>query len=272
MRIGFFDSGIGGVSVAQSAMSNLPRYDYLYFADDTHMPYGNKDKESLYNLTTQALEKMFQNDCKLVILACNSASTILPQIQQEWLPRNYPDRKVLGVIRPTVEHMAESSDIRKIYVLATPVTVKSESFDHELNKINIQCDFHEIACPGLAEAIELSADYTSDPKILTLIEKYLHTIPTDEIVEIYTGCTHYAFISPVVKQLRPRAIVHNQGTIVASKLKEYLNRHAEIESHLLKEIDTSRVTLCNSDSPGYILKLQKTFQHSFDETVQTNTN
>jgi glutamate racemase len=268
MRIGFFDSGIGGVSVAQSAMSNLHRYDYLYFADDTHMPYGNKDKTVLYSLTTQALEKMFQNDCKLIVLACNSASTILPRIQQEWLPQYYPDRKVLGVIRPTVEHMGESDDIRKIYVLATPVTVKSESFDHELKKINIPCSFHEIACPGLAEAIERSTDYTADPKILTLIEKYLQTIPTDVVVEIYTGCTHYAFISPVIQRLRPRAIVHNQGTIVATKLKEYLGRHPEIESYLSQNAGDKNYkinTYCDSGESRYILKLQKTFSFRFDE-------
>ena len=129
----------------------------------------------MYKRQTQALETMFENDCKLVILACNSASTILPRIQQEWLPEHHPDRKVLGVIRPTVEHMGESSDIRKIYVLATPVTVESESFDHELNKINIRCDFHEIACSGLAETIERSADYISDPNILALTKEYLQT-------------------------------------------------------------------------------------------------
>ena len=267
MRIGFFDSGIGCVSVAQTVMNSLPRYDYLYFADDTHMPYGNKDKSILYDLTTQALETMFENDCKLVILACNSASTTLPRIQQEWLPEHHPDRKVLGVIRPTVEHMGESSDIRKIYVLATPVTVESESFDHELNKINIRCDFHEIACSGLAETIERSADYISDPNILALTKEYLQTIPTDEKVEIYTGCTHYAFISPLIKRLRPRAIVHNQGTVVASKLKDYLRRHNEIESHLSKRIGAVRHTLCNSDSPGYILKLQEAFQYDFNETA-----
>ncbi len=267
MRIGFFDSGIGGVSVAQTVMNSLPRYDYLYFADNTHMPYGNKDKSTLYDLTTQALETMFENDCKLVILACNSASTILPRIQQEWLPEHHPDRKVLGVIRPTVEHMGESSDIRKIYVLATPVTVESEAFDHELNKISIQCDFHEIACPGLAETIERASDYATDPGLISLTEKYLQTIPTDEIVEIYTGCTHYAFIAPLIKRLRPSAIVHNQGTIVASKLKDYLRRHSEIESHLSQHRGVSPDTLCNSDSPGYILKLQEAFQYDFNETA-----
>lgn len=265
MRIGFFDSGIGGVSIAQAVMKSLPQYNYIYFADDAHMPYGNKDLESLYHLTTKAIEKLFKNDCRLVILACNSASSVLPRIQQEWLPNAYPDRKVLGVIRPTAEHMGVLPADAKVFVLATPITIESQSYVRELNKINMTCDFNSVACANLAEAVERSSNYTNDPALYSLCERYLDTISKDETVEIYTGCTHYAFVSNMIKTLRPNASVHNQGQIVADKLKKYLQRHTEVEQFLTKSVSPEPVILCDSGEPGYILKLQNAFIHKFAE-------
>lgn len=264
MRIGFFDSGIGGVSVAKSVIRHLPQYEYVYFADDTHMPYGNKDHNRLYTLTTAAITELFERNCKLVILACNSASTVLPRIQQEWIPKWYPDRKVLGVIRPTVEHIGELSQRSKVYVLATTITVTSESFEHELNKIHAICDFHAIPCPALAEAIEQSVDLPEDPRIRQLCNTYLSTIPTNTAVDIYTGCTHYAFISSLLKELRPLAHIHNQGRIVSIKLQDYLLRHPEIESHLSQTKSISLDTLCDSESSGYVQKLNEAYHFNLD--------
>ncbi|MBP6994125.1 glutamate racemase [Candidatus Woesebacteria bacterium] len=263
MRIGFFDSGIGGVSIAQAAMKNLPQYSYVYFADDTHMPYGNKNLESLYQLTTNALETLFAKDCRLVILACNSASSVLPRIQQEWLPKRHPDRKVLGVIRPTAEHMGALPADAKVFVLATPITVESQSYTRELHKINMTCDFNSVACPRLAEAVEYSVDHSKDPTIYSLCEKYLSTVPKNTQVEMYTGCTHYAFISDMITKLRPNAVVHNQSQIVAEQLVDYLKRHSEVDLSLTKQTGIQPEILCDSGEPRYILKLQKTFTHNF---------
>jgi glutamate racemase len=260
MRIGFFDSGIGGVTVAQAVMKALPGYEYVYYADDTHMPYGNKEKSLIYTLTTDALRRMFEKKCELVILACNSASTVLPRIQQEWLPKEFPDRKVLGVIRPTVEHMVDTTKVDKVYVLATPVTVSSQSFDHELAKIQKSVDFHEIACPGLAEAIEYSADSMRDQNIISLCERYLESVPTKGAFEIYTGCTHYAFVTGHIKKIRPHTRVRNQGGIVAAKLVSYLSRHPEIEECLSRVTTPSLEILCSSGSKKYITKVEKALQ------------
>jgi len=266
MHIGFFDSGIGGVSVAKSVTRDLPQYNYIYYADDTHMPYGDKNQDTLYTLTTTALVQLFERNCKLVILACNSASTVLPRIQQEWIPKSYPDRKVLGVIRPTTEHIDEISQKSKVYVLATPITVKSQSFEHELNKIHAFCDFHAIPCPELAEAIERSVNIRDDQKIHQLCNTYLSSIPANTVIDMYTGCTHYAFVSSLLKELRPLARIHNQGNIVSIKLQDYLLRHPEIESFLSQTKSLSLDTLCHSDSSEYAEKLRRSYHFNLDHT------
>lgn len=263
MHIGFFDSGIGGVSVAQSAIRDLPHYTYVYFADDTNMPYGNKSKDTLFDLTKKALEQMFAANCKLVVLACNSATTVLPRIQQEWLPKYYPNHKVLGVIRPTVEHMTEQKGQEDVYVLATAVTVSSKSFTHELSKIQKSLRFFEIPCPELAEAIEKSKNYEENTEIVSLCKKYLSTVPADKSVTIYTGCTHYAFVSDIIRRLRPRAKVFTQGNMVSPKLVQYLSRHPEIEKSLSRTMSAQLVTLCSSRNPDYIQKLKQALLFPF---------
>ncbi len=223
MRIGFFDSGIGGTTILRQVMHDLPQYSYLYYADNAHLPYGNKSPEELYVLTTNALKAMFAQDCNLVVLACNTATTVLPRIQQEWLPHHFPDRKVLGIIRPTVEHMIASGK-KKIYLLATVATVNADSYGHELKKLGSDIELVQIACPDLATAIEEEADRESSPRIRKLLTEYLSLV-TDTNPTLYTACTHYELVRDMIYQISGIK-AFTQGYLGAKSLGKYLNRHS----------------------------------------------
>lgn len=257
MQIGLFDSGIGGVTVAKKVLRYLPQYSYTYYADDKHMPYGEKDSEAVYRYTTNSLRILFEQGCTLVILACNTATTVLPRIQHELLLKEFPDRKVLGVIRPTAEHIGITcGENVGIYLMATPRTVLSRAYDHELAKINSTCDLHEIPCTGLAAAIEHSDNVQTDPRIYSLCEKYVRDVPNDRPAVVYTACTHYAFAKRILRRLRPLARVVNQPSIVSRSLTQYLNTHPNIDSKLTKSPNGSIKILCSSHNPAYIQKIE----------------
>lgn len=263
MNIGFFDSGIGGISVAREVMRVLPHYSYVYHADDLHMPYGSKHAQTLFELTTRALRKLFtQHNCALVILACNTATTVLPRIQQEWLPINFPDRKVLGVIRPTVEHMTELQSEHPMFLLATAQTVRAQSYDHELTKIGKKCDFHEIACPKLAQAIEESENMENDTYIRNLLKRYLQSVPKDTPVTIYTGCTHFEFVSGYIRESHPHADIHTQSSIIKDKFAYYLSQHLELKGRLKVILNQNTNITCSSGSDAYLQKLHTLLAYS----------
>ena len=223
MKIGFFDSGIGGTTILRQVMRDLPQYSYLYYADNAHLPYGDKSPDELYTLTTNALKEMFSHDCKLVVLACNTATTVLPRIQQEWLPHNFPDRKVLGIIRPTIEHMIASGK-KKIHLLATEATVKADSYSHELKKLGSDIELVQIACSELASAIEEEQDLQKSPKIKSLLTQYLSSI-SDSNPTVYTGCTHYELVRDMIYRISGIK-AFTQGYLGAKSLGEYLRRHS----------------------------------------------
>lgn len=223
MKIGFFDSGIGGTTILRQVMRDLPQYSYLYYADNAHLPYGDKSPDELYTLTTNALTEMFAHDCKLVVLACNTATTVLPRIQHEWLPRHFPDRKVLGIIRPTIEHMIASGK-KKIHLLATEATVKADSYTHELKKLGSDIELVQIPCPDLASDIEEEQDLQKSPKIRSLLTQYLSSI-SDSNPIVYTGCTHYELVRDMIYQISG-VKAFTQGYLGAKSLDEYLHRHS----------------------------------------------
>jgi glutamate racemase len=206
-------------------MRDLPQYSYLYYADNAHLPYGDKSPDELYALTTKALNEMFIHGCKLIVLACNTATTVLPRIQQEWLPYNFPDRKVLGIIRPTAEHMIASGK-KKIHLLATEATVKADSYTHELKKLGSDIELVQIPCPDLASAIEEEQDLQKSTKIRSLLTRYLSSI-TDKNPVVYTGCTHYELVRDVIYELSGIK-AFTQGYLGAKSLGEYLLRHSEL--------------------------------------------
>lgn len=263
MNIGFFDSGIGGVAVAKSIIRLFGMYKYVYLADDLHMPYGQKSPNEIFDLTTRALRTLFERDCLLVILACNSASSVLPRIQREWLPVNFPERKVLGVIRPTAEDIADHQRHETVYILATPVTVQARSFGNELVKIGQSGKFVECPCAGLAEAVERSTNYQHDEAVRDILTQCLRDIPNDEPVIIYTGCTHYAYITDMIRSLRPLAHVRNQGRIVSKRLRDYLERHPGITAQLSLTTALSLSIVSTSQSMQYHTKLEGAFSYHF---------
>lgn len=233
MKLGIFDSGLGGLTVLRSINELLPELSTVYFGDNANTPYGTKSFEEIFAHTLDGVRFLFAQGCPLVILACNTASAqALRKIQQEILPREFPDRRVLGVIRPTVEYLIEETDTKNIGVFATPATVRSEAYAHEFNKImagvSRQVFLCQKACSGLVEAVE--AGQINSPETKKLVEGYCRGFEGDLAL---LGCTHYPFLEPLFHMyLPPGTRVFTSGPIVAKKLKKYLERHAEIDKQL----------------------------------------
>ncbi|MFO0703410.1 MAG: glutamate racemase [Patescibacteria group bacterium] len=223
MNIGVFDSGIGGLTVLKSFLKNLPNYTYKYFGDNANAPYGEKSSEEIYDLTIKGIEFLFSKNCSLVILACNTASTVLPKIQQEWLPVHHPDKKVLGIIRPTAENIIKNNG-QKLYLMATPATVSAKSYEKELVKLGSNVKIDPIACPGLAKAIEDSGGQTTK-EVVETIRKVLSPVNfADTNTSIYLACTHYEFVEKEIEAQTGCKIFH-QNKLCATSLTKYISRH-----------------------------------------------
>lgn len=230
MKIGVFDSGLGGLFLLRSMLSSkvLSNYDFVFLGDTKNLPYGDKTQKQIYKLITNAVRFLFEQDCKLIIIACNTASAqALRKLQQEYLPKNYPDRKVLGVIRPTVESV-KSGDI---CVLATKSTVGAKAYTKELKKIHPDLKVTEIAAPELVQLIE-SANLS---KLKQAIAKYAIAIKRTKAKNLILGCTHYALARQIFANSLPKSIkIISQDEIIGTKLITYLTQHPEIKSKLSK--------------------------------------
>lgn len=234
--IGVFDSGYGGLTVLKEIVNRLPQYDYLYLGDNARAPYGNRSFETVYEYTLQAVKWFFDRGCSLVILACNTASAkALRSIQQKDLPKLAPQKRVLGVIRPTAEVIGNYSETGSVGVLATSGTVASESYPMEIGKFFPQVKVYQEACPmwvPLAENNEHSghgADY--------FVKKNLHQIfeKGDDIDVLLLGCTHYPLLREKIEEYLPMGVkLISQGEIVSESLADYLQRHPEIENRCSK--------------------------------------
>lgn len=226
MRIGIFDSGLGGLAIAQAIIREMPHYDYLYLGDTKRVPYGNRSQESIHQFTSEALEFLFQRDCQLVIIACNTASAeALRKTQQEYLPNNFPDRNVLGVIIPTVEEAVQGS--HRVGVLATASTVASGAYATELQRQNPVAEVFQQAAPLLVPLIENDGLKYVDP----ILEDYLSPLLQAQVDSVILGCTHYSWLKDLVRSKIGVKVV-SQDEIVPSKLKNYLARHPEHETKL----------------------------------------
>ena len=230
MKIGIFDSGLGGLIITHALKESLGRYDYLYFGDTANLPYGNKTKDQIYEYTKKALGYLFENDCKLVIVACNSASAdALRRIQQDFIPNNWPDRKALGVLIPSAEVAVRSG--KKIGIICTAATAESGAFDREITKLSKNAELVSKATPELVEHIE-NGDMD---RAHGQLEKYLDGMIDQGIDTLVLGCTHYPVIKTKARELMGEAVnVVSQDEIIAEKLIDYLARHSEIEKHLGK--------------------------------------
>lgn len=242
--IGVFDSGYGGLTVLSEIKSLLPQYDYIYLGDNARAPYGNRSFELVYKFTLEAVKWLFSQNCHLVILACNTASAkALRTIQQKMLPKIAPDRRVLGVIRPTVEIVGNFTKTNHIGIFGTEGTIKSRSYDIEIEKYHPQIKVVGEACPMWVPLVENKefdtpgADYFVKQHINNLLSK------NSEIDTIILGCTHYPLLIKKIEEFLPKGIeVISQGKHVAESLKDYLKRHPEMNVKCSKNGTTQYFT------------------------------
>ncbi|HYE54359.1 MAG TPA: glutamate racemase [Chitinophagaceae bacterium] len=230
--IGVFDSGYGGLTVLKEIVRKLPQYDYIYLGDNARTPYGTRSFETVYQYTLECLQQFFSFGCRLVILACNTASAkALRTIQQNDLPRIDPSLRVLGVIRPTTEIIGRVSKTGHVGILGTRGTVSSCSYPIEIEKFYPGLRVYQEACPLWVPLVENNeydqpgADYFIKKNIDSLLAH------SQQIDTILLACTHYPLLIKKIRQFTPgRITILSQGEIVADSLSDYLVRHPEIES------------------------------------------
>lgn len=247
--VGVFDSGYGGLTVLRSLQQALPEADFIYLGDNARAPYGNRSFDLIYHFTRQAVEYLFSRGCQLVILACNTASAkALRTIQQNDLPRWDPARRVLGVIRPTVEAVGNITRTGAVGLVGTPGTVASQSYDLELAKLHPGIRFYSHACPmwvPLVENLESNgpgADYFVKRDIEELLKK------APDIDTLILGCTHYPLLIDKIRQFAPSNLqIVLQGEIVANSLLDYLRRHPEMDARITRNGTTEYITTEEAD-------------------------
>lgn len=234
--IGVFDSGYGGLTILHGIRQLLPDYDYIYLGDNARAPYGSRSFDVVYQFTRQAVMKLFESGCQLVILGCNTASAkALRSIQQNDLPKLDPQRRVLGVIRPTAEVIGKLTHSRHVGVLATEGTIKSHSYKLEIQKLWDDVTVTGIPCPLWVPIIENNeadtpgADYFVKKRIDLILER------DPQIDTLILGCTHYPILMPKIRKHVPENVqIVAQGEYVAKSLQDYLQRHPDMELRCTK--------------------------------------
>ena len=247
--IGVFDSGYGGLTILDKIRKQMPTYDYIYLGDNARTPYGPRSFEIVYEFTLQAVKKLFELGCPLIILACNTASAkALRTIQQVNLPSIDPTRRVLGVIRPTAECIGTLTHSRHVGILATSGTIKSQSYILEIKKLFPDISIMGEACPMWVPLVENNeyqsegADYFVQKHINNLLEK-------DPLIDTFIlGCTHYPLLIDKIKRFTPPHIqIVAQGEYVAHSLQDYLQRHPEMDNRCTKDGTCHFLTTESSD-------------------------
>jgi glutamate racemase len=250
--IGVFDSGIGGLTVFRSIVEQLPGYDYLYLGDNGRAPYGNRSFNTIHQYTWECVQWMFKQGCPLVILACNTASAkALRTIQQQDLPKDNADKRVLGVIRPTAEVIGDYTKTKQIGVLGTKGTVQSGSYLLEIEHFSPDLKVYQQACPLWVPLIE-NGEYNK-PGADYYVQLYLNQLmeQSPDIDTILLACTHYPLLQDKIKAYLPAHInVVAQGDIVATSLVDYLKRHPEMEQRLTKNNNRQFYTTID-DTPDF---------------------
>ena len=237
MNIGTFDSGLGGLLITKSLIDAFPEYNFCYFGDTARVPYGNRSPEMIYNYTRDCVDYLFRKcDCKIVIIACNTATfAALRRLQQEYLPKNFPDRRILGVIIPTAEEVTKRG-YKNIGLLATVGTVSSNVYEIELKKKNPFAEVIGVPAPLLVPLIENNADEFAPP----IIDSYVKKFVGSGVQGIILGCTHYPHYKKLIADSVKRILGGNVDTISQDEflwkyLRDYLNRHPEIEKTLSRD-------------------------------------
>ena len=247
--IGIFDSGYGGLTILHGIRQLLPEYDYLYLGDNARAPYGPRSFDVVYEFTRQAVLRLFEMGCHLVILGCNTASAkALRTIQQHDLPQIDPDRRVLGIIRPTAEVIGSLTATRHVGIFATEGTIKSESYNLEIQKLHPDITVSGVACPFWVPLVEYNE--ADSPGADYFVKKRIDQIMAldPKIDAIILGCTHYPLLMPKILKYLPKGVsIVSQGDYVASSLKAYLERHKQIERKCAKHASVHYLTTENPD-------------------------
>lgn len=243
--IGVFDSGHGGLTILRALVTALPDRSFLYLGDHAHMPYGERTSPEILALTERAMETLFAQGCRLVILGCNTAAAVaLRTLQQQWLPQHYPDRRILGVLVPTVElatgvawadsasNRQDSATTRTIAIFATRRTVASNVYPEEIRKRAPEIAVVQQACAGLVNLIERSAPHDElDAAVKTHVAALMVQLEGRRPDAVVLGCTHYPLVADLfAAHLPPGSEILSQPTIVAASLKNYLQRHPNIDA------------------------------------------
>ncbi|RJQ35677.1 glutamate racemase [Candidatus Parcubacteria bacterium] len=226
--IGVFDSGYGGLTIFKYIEKKLSQYDYLYLGDNARAPYGDRSQDLIYQYTKEAIDYLFAQGCDLIVLACNTASSMaLRKIQQEHLPKFYPGKRVLGVIRPLAEAVASLPKNRIVAVMGTNSTVESGAYINEFAEVDPSIKVIQQACPLLVPLIENSQEDQPETKII--LTQYMQPLREQNPDVVVLGCTHYGFLEDLIKDYFGSEVnVLNSGQVVAAKLADYLERHSEL--------------------------------------------
>ena len=258
--IGIFDSGYGGLTILHQVRQLLPQYDYLYLGDNARAPYGSRSFDVVYEFTRQAVMKLFEQGCQLVILGCNTASAkALRTIQQKDLPLVGSDRRVLGIIRPTAEVIGNLTRSRHVGILATEGTIRSESYNLEIQKLFPDIQVSGVACPLWAAIVEANeADSPgADYFVKKRIDQLMRLDP--QIDAIILGCTHYPLLMPkIIKYTDPGIRIIPQGEYVANSLKDYLQRHPDMQARCSQGATVRYLT---TESPDRFQETASIFLH-----------
>ena len=234
MAVGIFDSGLGGLTVLEAAHKRLPEVDFIYLADSANAPYGVRTADNIYDLTTAAVQRLFDAGCDLVILACNTASAAaLRRMQEGWVPQ---DKRVLGVFVPLIEALTERQwgdnspprevAVQHVALFATPATVASRAFQRELAFRAIGVDVEAQACGGVVDAIEDGDMILADALVRSHVDALKRKMPEPEAAIL--GCTHYPLMQEAFQDaLGAHVRVFSQAGLVGESLADYLDRHPD---------------------------------------------
>ncbi len=263
--IGVFDSGFGGLTVLKEFLRLLPQYDYIYLGDNARAPYGNKSDEVIYSYTKEAVDFLFKQGCELIIIACHTSSAkALRRIQQEYLPIHNPGKRVLGVVVPMVEEAVKLSRFHRLGIIGTKATIESQVYEKELKKnwnlsgsarSGVAREIHSRSCPLLVPLVE--EGWIGKPETRLILKKYLRPLKLKKIDTLILGCTHYPLLIKDLARLTGKRVkIVDPGKVVAEKLKDYLERHKEIEEKLSKH---GRVVFYTTDDTNKFKQLGEKF-------------
>ncbi len=231
MKLGVFDSGLGGVLIARAIRQKFPDIDMMYLGDTLHIPYGNRSAEAIYAYSKRCMDYMFENDCRMIIMACNTASaSALRRLQQTYLVENYPERRILGVVVPTIEYALDKG-YERLGLIGTNYTVSTNVYEEELKKINPKIEIFQQKTPLLVPLIEHNGGAWIDD----VLDSYIEPLLTKDIEALLLGCTHYVSLKERIRE-RYKIDVLSQDEIVQTKLALYFENHPEI----FKDIQQSK--------------------------------